>query len=113
MEIVKLIGRMSYRTTEAGHRDGQGDPGRLPAAERLPRDDTYVPMEKQLMMEIPLSVRHQAEACQRRSIPHSGPALRALTKIKYEIPNDQLELLDDYTRHRRCLVLGTYNREGA
>ena len=63
--------------------------------------DTYVPLEKQLkMMQVILRLYNGARALIARSIPLSQ--LRAtgifetLTKIKYEIANDQLEKFAEY-----------------
>ena len=65
------------------------------------KDDTYVPMEKQLkMMEIILYLYDKVKAMVGDAIPISGVldthVFDLLTKMKYEIPNDHLELFDDY-----------------
>ncbi|MCK5731451.1 MAG: V-type ATP synthase subunit A [Tenericutes bacterium] len=102
MEIVKLIGkdvlpddqklvleigkviRVGYLQQNAFH-----------------KDDTYVPLNKQLkMMEIILYLYRAA-----KQIVEQGKAFSLLTdtnifakviKIKYDIPNDKLEMFDDY-----------------
>ena len=65
--------------------------------------DTYVPMDKQLkMMELILRLYDGARALVARSIPLSQ--LKAtgifdqLTKMKYEVPNDDQSKFDDYQR---------------
>ena len=102
MEIVKLIGkdvlpddqklileisrviRVGYLQQNAFH-----------------KDDTFVPLEKQLkMMEVILYLYHSS-----KEIINSGKAFSLIAntnlfekiiKIKYDIPNDQLEMFDDY-----------------
>ena len=63
--------------------------------------DTYVPLEKQLkMMEIILYLYEKAKAVVARNIPVSSIAelglFEKLVKIKYDVPNDHLELFDSY-----------------
>ena len=68
--------------------------------------DTYVPMDKQLkMMELILELYDGARALVARSIPLSQ--LKAtgifdqLTKMKYEVPNDDQSKFEDYRRQIR------------
>lgn len=64
-------------------------------------EDTYVPLEKQkLMMKTILHLYHQAQKLVAAAIPISG-ILRSgifdkLTKMKYDIPNDKLDLFYSY-----------------
>ncbi|HIX12139.1 MAG TPA: V-type ATP synthase subunit A [Candidatus Anaerofilum faecale] len=65
------------------------------------RDDTYVPLEKQLkMMRVILHLYHTCQAIVARQVPLSqilGLGLfEKVTRIKYDVPNDHLELLDAY-----------------
>ena len=64
-------------------------------------EDTYVPLDKQLkMMEIILYLYEKAKAVVARNIPVSSIAelglFENLVKIKYDVPNDHLELFDSY-----------------
>ena len=66
-------------------------------------DDTYVPLEKQkLMMKVILHLNHKAKQLISASIPISSISdlglFDKLTKMKYDIPNNQLELFDDYIK---------------
>ena len=64
--------------------------------------DTYVSMEKQLkMMQVILHLYEKSQALVARQIPISK-LLRLglfdkLVKMKYDIPNDKLEMFDEYT----------------
>ena len=65
--------------------------------------DTYVPLEKQFrMMEVILRLYDGARKLLERSIPLSQVRATgifdALAKMKYEIPNDQMEKFADYER---------------
>ena len=65
--------------------------------------DTYVPMAKQLkMMQAILRLYDGAKAAISTSIPLSQITATgifdALVKMKYEIPNDDLQKFDDYFR---------------
>lgn len=67
------------------------------------RDDTYVPLPKQMkMMEVVLYFYDKAKAVVDRGLPVSEIMETGLpdklVKIKYDIPNDQLELFDGYYR---------------
>lgn len=64
-------------------------------------EDTYVPLEKQkLMMKMILHLHAKAKEVVAREIPISkiiGLGLfDKLTKMKYDIPNNRLEMFDDY-----------------
>ena len=64
-------------------------------------DDTYVPLEKQLgMMKVILYLYDQCAAMVKKgqalsSILATG-IFAEVNKIKYDVPNDRLEMLDDY-----------------
>lgn len=83
IEICKVI-RVGYLQQNAFH-----------------KDDTYVPLKKQLrMMDIILYLYH----CCKKAIGN-GMLLRSIlatgifdsvTKMKYDVPNDQITLFDDY-----------------
>ena len=65
------------------------------------QDDTYVPMEKQLkMMRVILHLYNAAQALVARAVPLSRLTATGLfdevSRMKYDVPNDQLELLDGY-----------------
>ena len=66
-------------------------------------EDTYVPLQKQkLMMKTILHLNKQAKKLIAASIPISRISelglFEKLVKMKYDIPNDKLELFDDYCR---------------
>ena len=65
--------------------------------------DTYVPIEKQKkMMETILHLYHRAKELIAASIPISriseSGIMDKVVKIKYDIPNDKLEMFDDYNK---------------
>lgn len=65
------------------------------------KDDTFVPLRKQkLMMKIILHLEDKARQLILASIPISRISemglFDKLTKMKYDVPNDKLELFDDY-----------------
>ena len=67
------------------------------------KDDTYVPLEKQKrMMELILHLYERGKEVVSRNIPLSRiretGLFEKITKMKYDIPNDQLTLFDDYLR---------------
>lgn len=73
--------------------------------------DTYVPLEKQkLMMQIMLKLYDGAKQLVERSIPLSQ--LKAtgifdrLIRIKYDIPNENLEMFDDYNKDVENSIAG-------
>jgi V/A-type H+-transporting ATPase subunit A len=65
------------------------------------KDDTYVPLEKQLeMMRVILYLNEKASAMLAHGVTvsalqHSG-LFEKLIKIKYDVPNDKLSMLKDY-----------------
>ena len=65
------------------------------------QDDTFVTMEKQLkMMQVILYLHEQAGACIAKRVPLSQITetglFDKLIKMKYDIPNSNLALFDDY-----------------
>ena len=67
------------------------------------KDDTYVPMSKQLlMMRVILKLYHKAEEALKRGAAVAdilGTGLfEKLIKMKYDIPNDKPEMFDEYSR---------------
>lgn len=65
--------------------------------------DTYVPIAKQLrMMEVILHLYHRAKEYVAASIPISKILETGLfdkvVRMKYEVPNDKLEMFDDYIK---------------
>lgn len=85
LETAKLI-RVGYLQQNAFH-----------------KDDTYVPLEKQkLMMKIILYLHNKAKQLVSVSIPISRILSTGwfdkLIKMKYDIPNDKLEIFDEYMK---------------
>lgn len=67
------------------------------------QEDTYVPMEKQMyMMEVILYLYHKCQQVVARQVPISRiialGLFDKLVKMKYDIPNDKLDLFDDYKK---------------
>ncbi len=67
------------------------------------KDDTFVSLEKQkLMMKTILHLHNRAKQLISNSIPISQVLEKGmfnkLTKMKYDIPNDKLEMFDDYIK---------------
>ena len=67
------------------------------------KDDTFVPLEKQkLMMKTILHLHEVSKGIIARSIPLSRIVslglFDKLTKMKYDIPNDKLEMFDEYDK---------------
>lgn len=65
------------------------------------QEDTYVPMEKQMrMMEVILHLYHKCQSVVALQVPISKiialGLFDKLVKMKYDIPNDKLELFNDY-----------------
>ncbi len=65
------------------------------------KDDTYVPMEKQMkMMQVILHLYSRARHLVNASVPISRVIetglFDKLTRMKYDIPNDEVSKLDDY-----------------
>ena len=66
-------------------------------------EDTFVPLEKQkLMMKVILHLYKEAKQLVAASVPISGMInsglFDKLVKMKYDIPNNKLEMFDDYIR---------------
>lgn len=66
-------------------------------------EDTYVPIEKQMkMMEVILHLYHQGKKIVARQVPISkiiGTGLfEKLIKMKYDVPNNNIGMLDDYIK---------------
>ena len=66
-------------------------------------DDTYVSLEKQLkMMRVILHLYHKCQKIIANQVPISKilklGLFDKLVKMKYDIPNDKLEMFDDYTK---------------
>ena len=66
-------------------------------------EDTYVPLEKQkLMMKVILHLHAKAKEIVAREIPISKIIEQGLfdkiTKMKYDIPNNRLDMFDDYMK---------------
>ena len=64
-------------------------------------EDTYVPLEKQMkMMEVILYLYHKCQEIVARQVPISKimqtGLFDKLVKMKYDIPNDKLDLFDNY-----------------
>ena len=78
-------------------------------------DDTYVPPEKQLkMMRVILHLYHKCQQIVQLQVPiarllETG-LFDKLTKIKYDVPNNNLAMLDDYITEIDN-VLGSYLRK--
>ena len=73
--------------------------------------DTYVPLEKQLkMMRVILHLYDRAKDLLRLSIPISrieeSGLYDKLTRIKYDVPNDDLSLIDSYMTEIDSVVDG-------
>lgn len=65
------------------------------------KDDTYVPLEKQLkMMQVILHLYHKCQQIVALQVPISKLITTGLfdklVKIKYDVPNDNLAMLDNY-----------------
>ena len=65
-------------------------------------DDTFVPLEKQKrMMQVILHLYHKAHQLVAAAVPISSiletGLFDKLVKMKYDIPNDKLEMFDEYT----------------
>ena len=68
------------------------------------KDDTFVPLEKQKkMMKIILYLNRRVRQLIRASIPISRVIetgiFEKLARIKYDIPNDKMEMFDEYKVH--------------
>ena len=65
------------------------------------KDDTYVPLKKQLkMMQVMLHLYHKCQKIVALQVPISKILSTGLfdkcVKIKYDVPNDNIDMLDDY-----------------
>ena len=74
-------------------------------------DDTFVPLEKQFkMMHVILHLYHRAKEVVARQIPLSKIAATGLfdkfTKMKYDVPNSNIEMLDDYIKETDAVMDG-------
>lgn len=85
IEICKVI-RVGYLQQNAFH-----------------KDDTYVPLQKQMkMMDVILYLYKKCKDLVAQGKPMSQVVASGIfdkvTKMKYDVPNDHIELLDDYFR---------------
>ena len=67
------------------------------------KDDTFVPLEKQYkMMYVILHLYHRAREVVARQVPISKLLATGLfdklIKMKYDVPNDNLSVLDEYSK---------------
>ena len=74
-------------------------------------DDTFVPLEKQFkMMHVILHLYHRAKEVVARQIPLSKITATGLfdkfTKMKYDVPNSNIEMLDDYIKETEAVMDG-------
>lgn len=74
-------------------------------------DDTFVPLEKQFkMMHVILHLYHRAKEVVARQIPLSKITATGLfdkfTKMKYDVPNSNIEMLDDYIKETDAAMDG-------
>ena len=77
-------------------------------------DDTFVPLEKQkLMMKTILTLYQKAKQLVSASVPISGiiqsGLFDKLVKMKYDIPNDRLDLFDSYLEEIETTLSGIVN----
>lgn len=74
-------------------------------------DDTFVPLEKQFkMMHVILHLYHRAKEVVARQIPLSKITATGLfdkfTKMKYDVPNSNIKMLDDYIKETDAVMDG-------
>lgn len=74
-------------------------------------DDTFVPLEKQFkMMHVILHLYHRAKEVVAMQIPLSKITATGLfdkfTKMKYDVPNSNIEMLDDYIKETDAVMDG-------
>ena len=74
-------------------------------------DDTFVPLEKQFkMMHVILHLYHRAKDVVARQIPLSKITATGLfdkfTKMKYDVPNSNIGMLDDYIKETDAVMDG-------
>ncbi len=77
-------------------------------------DDTYVPLEKQrLMMKTILTLYQKAKQLVAASVPISGilqtGLFDKLVKMKYDIPNNRLDMFDSYLEEIDAALKGVVN----
>ena len=77
-------------------------------------DDTFVPLEKQkLMMKVILHLYQKSKQLVSAAVPISSilqsGLFDKLVKIKYDVPNDKLDLFDDYIAEIDNTVAGIIN----
>jgi V/A-type H+-transporting ATPase subunit A len=75
------------------------------------KDDTYVPLDKQLkMMQVMLHLNEKAKEIVAREIPISliikTGIFEKVTKIKYDVPNDNIGLIDGYFEEIDSVLAG-------
>lgn len=73
------------------------------------KDDTYVPLEKQyLMMKAILTLYSEAKQAVSRGVGMNTimatGLFEKLVKMKYDIPNDRLEMFDDYEKEIKSVM---------
>ena len=74
-------------------------------------DDTFVPLEKQFkILHVILHLYHRAKEVVARQIPLSKITATGLfdkfTKMKYDVPNSNIEMLDDYIKETDAVMDG-------
>ena len=77
-------------------------------------DDTFVPLEKQkLMMQVILHLYQKARQLVAASVPISSiletGLFDKLVKMKYDIPNNRLDMFDDYMKEIDEKMAGILN----
>ena len=75
------------------------------------KDDTFVPLEKQYkMMYVILHLYHRAREVVARQVPISKLLATGLfdklIKMKYDVPNDNLSALDEYSKEMDTVMDG-------
>ena len=75
------------------------------------KDDTFVPLEKQYkMMYVILHLYHRAREVVARQVPISKLLATGLfdklIKMKYDVPNDNLSVLDEYSKEMDTVMDG-------
>lgn len=80
------------------------------------KDDTYVPLQKQkLMMEVILTLYEQAKKALSKGVSMSKISdtglMEKVIKIKYDIPNDKLELFNEYKTEIKSVFEKLENNE--
>ncbi len=80
------------------------------------KDDTYVPLQKQkLMMEVILTLYERAKKALSKGVSMSKISdtglMEKVIKIKYDIPNDKLELFNEYKTEIKSVFEKLENNE--